>query len=103
MALDCALELVPVESWMRCLGSVNLSDTCLQHLFSSVNKPNSDAIGQRACTAWRSRECVVWPEWENNCTVTGEGNALHGEMQDADVIEEELVRVTSWFNFLENT
>ena len=46
---------------------------------------------------------MVWPEWENNCTIPAEGNALHGVMQNMGVTEEELVRVTSWFNFQENT
>ena len=101
--MDCAFELVSVASWMRRLGSVNLSDSCLQDLFSSVNRPNADAVGQRTCTVRRSRECVVCPQWENNCTIPGEGDALHGEMQNMGVIEEELVRVTSWFNFQEDT
>lgn len=74
---------------MRCLGFVNLSDSCLQDLFSSVSKSSADAIGQRTCTVWRSWECMVWPEWEYNCTIPGEGDGLHGEMQNMGVIEEE--------------
>lgn len=46
---------------------------------------------------------MFWPKWENNCTIPGESDALHGEMQSIGVIEEELVRVTIWFNFQENT
>lgn len=79
--LDCAFDLVSMESWVKCLGSVNLPDSCLPDLLSSASKPNADDVGQRTCTVWRSRKCVVWPDWENNCTVLGESDAT---LRDAE-------------------
>lgn len=70
-----------MESWVKCLGSVNLPDSCLPDLLSSASKPNADDVGQRTCTVWRSRKCVVWPDWENNCTVLGESDAT---LRDAE-------------------
>lgn len=73
--LDCAFDLVSVERWVRCLGSVNLPDSCLPNLLSNASKPNADGVGQRTCTVWRSRKCVVGPDWENNCSIPGESDA----------------------------